>query len=900
MANMTKNCGCSSHTPCNPVTCTSYVAPECDAFNLSTSNTSNNIGIANVSDITTDVKKISAFKDHLEFVNSPKSLSNIAGHTVLRLSQKFLNSFTNIFNGRPVGTGIPIFKGKTTVGENIFQDFRSMSTSPSITATENNDTISFSVNEEWLEPKIPKDRLKTVQGGVNISINNTDPLNPIISAMVNNFNYIGILSTTDTPPATGSYYGKVDTAGTYTNFLDSTSIPILFTNLELENNFGFISIVNNVATKSLNSKPEFELLDESVTVDKTNFITESFIFGVNRFDKTTITPGHYVNAANGVLAPNVSYSSSDYIYIKDTTNITVSNLIHIAFYDSAKVYISGREFGGDTIAKPVGAVYCRVSIIDSMDLNTFQVESGTVKSTFTPYVTPISGKVIEGLLVDVTSLPNNLVTPENTTFARNIKVFSRNRFDKNTVTFNFYVNATTGLLASNPAYVASDFIEVKDLAFITMTQLIHIAFYNEDKVFISGREFGGDTIAVPINAKFCRVSIYNDGSKNTFQLEPGEAKTMYVDYITPVNKVFIENLLLEEPIENTESIFFANPSLVYTVQNRPIDFIFESFIIPKLGNKLSDYYVSSFGYRGKFLQDRSRLIPTDDSDYLFKVEKFPNVSEEKYTAIKCAPITNGTGVTVKVLYLGDSTVNNGHLIKEINDYFLLDPMNVNFVGTRNTGGINHEGRSGWTFNNYFTQASISGVANPFFNGTTFSFSHYLTTTGITLGANDWFFIQLGINDLYSVAGSLSGGDVDAQVTAVDNYLSQMITQIHAHNPGIRIGVIMTTPPAISQDATGNLLNNSFYSSEYYLKKGLVKLWKKMLDTYDNIISRDNKIYLIPCNMTIDRVNGYNTAEVDVSPFNPKKIIQQIDDVHLSPIGYKEQATPVIGAIKYLQ
>ena len=96
---MTKNCGCSSHTPCNPVTCTSYVAPECDAFNLSTSNTSNNIGIANVSDITTDVKKISAFKDHLEFVNSPKSLSNIAGHTVLRLSQKFLNSFTNIFNG---------------------------------------------------------------------------------------------------------------------------------------------------------------------------------------------------------------------------------------------------------------------------------------------------------------------------------------------------------------------------------------------------------------------------------------------------------------------------------------------------------------------------------------------------------------------------------------------------------------------------------------------------------------------------------------------------------------------------------------------------------------------------------------------------------------------------------
>ena len=108
---MTKNCGCSSHTPCSPVTCTSYVEPQCDAFNLSTSNTLSNTGISDVTDVTLDVKKISAFKDHLEFVNSPKSLSNIVGHTVLRLSSKFLTTVSNLFKGRNVGSGAKLYKG---------------------------------------------------------------------------------------------------------------------------------------------------------------------------------------------------------------------------------------------------------------------------------------------------------------------------------------------------------------------------------------------------------------------------------------------------------------------------------------------------------------------------------------------------------------------------------------------------------------------------------------------------------------------------------------------------------------------------------------------------------------------------------------------------------------------
>ena len=359
----------------------------------------------------------------------------------------------------------------------------------------------------------------------------------------------------------------------------------------------------------------------------------------------------------------------------------------------------------------------------------------------------------------------------------------------------------------------------------------------------------------------------------------------------------IENLALPKTIQE-EEVFFANPSLIYVVENRQIDFIFESFMIPKIGRKLSEYYVSAFGYRGKFLENRTRLIPYDDSNFLLKIERYPNVTKQKYIAIKTAPIANGTGQTRKIIVIGDSTVNSGYLIKAINDYFATDAMDINLIGTRNTGGLMHEGRSGWTFDNYFKQSSISGVANPFFDGTTFNFSNYLTTTSQTIGSNDWVFLQLGINDLYSIAGNFLGGDVDSKILQMQTQLQEIISQIHAVNSSIRIGIVMTTPPAISQDATANLLQSAFYSSEYYLKKGLVKWWEKLLNLFDNEDSRNSRVYLIPCNIILDRVNNFQTVEEDIDAFNTNKVIVQVDDVHPTENGYKQMATAYVGIIKY--
>lgn len=509
-----------------------------------------------------------------------------------------------------------------------------------------------------------------------------------------------------------------------------------------------------------------------------------------------------------------------------------------------------------------------------------------------------NGVVTKSLSAKSNEIADNSVTPEKTTFSEEILIYNKNRFDKSEVVLNKYVNSTNGNLEDSESYKSSGFMYVGDCqeGNITITTMIHIAFYNKDKAFISGGEYLGNTVAVPINAIYSRITLTTGKNVDTFQVEKGDVLTVYEAYQEPTSKIYIENLILDKNIQS--EIFFANPSEIYAVTGRQIDFLFESFIITNIGRKLSEYTASAFGGYGKFLSDRTRLVPSVDTTFDFRVERLPNISIENSISVKYAPLSNGSGVTRKVLVIGDSTVNSGYLIKAISDFFALDAMNVTFIGTRNTLGIAHEGRAGWSYEGYLTQASISGISNPFFDGTTFNFSNYLTTTSQTIGANDWVFIQLGINDLYSISGSFFEGDIEKRVQDMKTYLTEMISQIHGENSNIRIGLIMTTPPAISQDATGNLLSSAYYSSEYYMKKGLLKWWNELIESYDNATAKSNKIYLIPCNMVLDRVNNFQTEEQYIDAFNTNKKTVQIDDVHPSESGYKQMATAYIGAIKY--
>ena len=99
----------------------------------------------------------------------------------------------------------------------------------------------------------------------------------------------------------------------------------------------------------------------------------------------------------------------------------------------------------------------------------------------------------------------------------------------------------------------------------------------------------------------------------------------------------------------------------------------------------------------------------------------------------------------KYLFLGDSYTASGYIQKWFYDN---NTGNVTLYGTQGTAPYLHEGRSGWSVNDYFS-ASRSGVTNPFYNPTsqTFDFSYYMSNNpsfndvnvvNILLGRNNGF------------------------------------------------------------------------------------------------------------------------------------------------------------------
>ena len=65
--------------------------------------------------------------------------------------------------------------------------------------------------------------------------------------------YLGIATTTTTPPATGAYWYRVTEAGTYTNFKDSGGASIIVNTSDFEDALSIydvtIEVKDNVATK---------------------------------------------------------------------------------------------------------------------------------------------------------------------------------------------------------------------------------------------------------------------------------------------------------------------------------------------------------------------------------------------------------------------------------------------------------------------------------------------------------------------------------------------------------------------------------------------------------------------------------------------------------------------------
>ena len=123
----------------------------------------------------------------------------------------------------------------------------------------------------------------------------------------------------------------------------------------------------------------------------------------------------------------------------------------------------------------------------------------------------------------------------------------KNKFNKNAIVSNHYINKDTGALISNENYIASDYINVENISQITISASSYpdatapgLCFYDKNKTFIKGQTIPKQeqTIEISNNVVFIRTSLLNN-QLDSLQIEQGSTVTSYEDYIE--KEIYVKN-----------------------------------------------------------------------------------------------------------------------------------------------------------------------------------------------------------------------------------------------------------------------------------------------------------------------------------------------------------------------
>lgn len=595
-------------------------------------------------------------------------------------------------------------------------------------------------------------------------------------------------------------------------------------------------------------KPNLTAADvPSLPMEKLAFVSQSR----NLFNAATSTPGVFVNQATGALDPNVGYTTSDFILVKPQTDYAKNSDNRIAFYDSNKLFISGiASTPGYTFRTPTNTAYVRASFQPAITpLDTFQLEEGTYRTPYVPFKQYIKLDLLEPALLTEGKLAEMFdIQP------------GKNLFNPAKATLGYYVNWTNGRLDASAAYGASDLIEVTPGQAYTRNLFpLHYAWYTEKFAFISGdtQSAAGKTLTAPENAKYIRFSI-RPAELQTTMFEKGTISTAFEPYGFKFNR-----LLVPEPKSTDINTIMNLPSRIPALVGKEINVYFDNLM-----NNAKWHDIDLACPEGEQRTKKYMHTFTEPKSVSFAVNKFKDgiLQKNKSVTIVAKDISEVTK-NFKVLVIGDSTTAGaGKSTKRLLDLFATDTYStLKLLGTRGTAPDRHEGRSGWTINQYVSVAADSTdptVTNPFWNPTTkaFDFAYYMEQTAQEVPTH--IVLNLGINDMFGF------GDDQALSNAIDTFIAnydKVIANIKAYNNDIMICIALTIPPNANQDVFGMVYKCG--QTQWRYKRNNEFFVNRLIEKYDNRSAEG--IQLIPLNTVLD-------METDFA-----------DGVHPSVAGYQK-------------
>lgn len=395
--------------------------------------------------------------------------------------------------------------------------------------------------------------------------------------------------------------------------------------------------------------------------------------------------------------------------------------------------------------------------------------------------------------------------------------------------------------------------------------------FQEKSTFSAGWSQKDGSVEAPEDSLY-RVVIRNPNSTSTVVLEN-------IDVV--ISKQCLIVAAVGSALNNTDALFgfeFVTPPKLNICGGIEFNFYYQNLI-------------RGFNTKKAYVIESSKSAV--DYDYFCRLSYAANVSKqnegfqirfypynENYRqnsdtiSFNVVPNTSGSGLSKKILLIGDSLTFNPPMSRHLVDDLLAnDVMSVSLIGTLGEAPYLREGRSGWSAYDYTHEASVESVANAFWNpGTSaFDFSYYMTHNGFS--GVDYVFINLGTN---------SGGHTAQEV--VDD-IGTMVDSIHAYNSNIRIGV--WTPPPRGLIGNGNLINND----------NTLKRVKAIIDTFSGLES--SRIFVVPVTLNVDPYNDFPSQEVSVSARNTAYTMRvATDSTHPSDAGYFKMADVIYCYIKY--
>lgn len=373
--------------------------------------------------------------------------------------------------------------------------------------------------------------------------------------------------------------------GTAENLLSKRNINNPITLKDLHTDVKSAITGGSVAVVGLNAVGEENIKRGSVNEEKLSFTPVKGSASKNLFDKDAITEyGTYISANNGRIytGGDSNITTSDWMPVESGVKYTIKRHYTLVWYDAEKEFISGvgtsaPEGLGNaiTVTSPTLAQYLRIST-DKKFLINQQVEVG---ETSTPYTKYGDQELSKNVRVKNDNIVDGSIFPTKINGGRNISFLepSKNLYNKNTNKKGLYIASEAGVERANDSYFASDYIPISGNTSYALKYFDQLAFYNQDKVYLSGLGYSDGTMGSalvfnsPIDARFIRISIQTINLDRQ-QLEKGEESTEFVEHasylplsafdpITRENITNINNFPSYKSIHQIMSKLMSKPNL---------------------------------------------------------------------------------------------------------------------------------------------------------------------------------------------------------------------------------------------------------------------------------------------------------------------------------------------------